>query len=120
MVVSSYVVLPHDPGMYDQGIFNREPLSIARIVLSFVWFISLAWLFNKFLPKLEKTIGWLLLPFGTRSLTAYIVHSFVIMGIASSVPNLTGFWQNTIIACAAILLTWAIVIVPGINRIVPR
>lgn len=120
IVASAIIVMPNDPGMYKQGIFSREPLGIARIALSFVWFIALAWLFNKFLPVLEKSVGWLLLPFGTRSLTAYIVHSFVLMAVALVLPTLDGFWLNTLVACAAILLTWAIVIIPGINRVVPR
>ena len=120
IIASAVIVMPNDPGMYKQGIFSREPLGIARIALSFVWFVTLAWLFNKILPLLEKTVGWLLLPFGTRSLTAYIVHSFVLMAVALVLPTLDGFWLNTLVACAAILLTWAIVIVPGINRIVPR
>lgn len=120
IVASAMIVLPNEPGLYKQDIFEREPLTLARILLSFVWFLSLAWLFNKALPLLEKTVGWLLLPFGTKSLTAYIVHSFVLMGIALFVPVVIGFWPNTFMACVALLITWAIVILPGINRIIPR
>jgi len=120
IVISALIILPTDPGMYKEEVFSREPLTLARIGLSFVWFVSLAWLFNKLLPWLEKTVGWLLLPFGTRSLTAYIVHSFVLMGLALSIPMTSGIWLNTIVACGAILLTWAVVQIPGINRVIPR
>jgi peptidoglycan/LPS O-acetylase OafA/YrhL len=120
IIFSALIVLPYDPSTYKLGIFSREPLMPARIGLSFLWFVALAWLFNRILPFLEKTVGWLLLPFGTKSLTAYIVHSFVLMGIALVLPSLPGFWQNTILACVAILITWAIVKLPGINRVIPR
>lgn len=120
IILSAVIILPLEPGSYTQNIFSREPLSIARICLSFIWFISLAWLFNRILPLLEKSLGWLLLPFGTKSLTAYIVHSFVMMAVALWIPLFTGFWQNTILVCIAVLVTWLIVTIPGINRVVPR
>ena len=120
IIVSALIILPKDPGTYSPEVFSREPLSLPRIGLAFVWFGTLAWLFNKLLPWLEKTVGWLLLPFGTRSLTAYIVHSFVLMGISLLLPPLYGSWLNTLIACGAILTTWAIIRIPDINRVIPR
>jgi hypothetical protein len=120
IVVSGAIILPYAPGSYSPEIFSREPLTFARILLSLVWFVSLAWLFNKVHPWMHKYIGWLLLPFGTRSLTAYIVHSFVLTAIAFFIPATSPFWLNTFIACIAILGTWLIVKTPGINRVIPR
>lgn len=120
IVLSAMIILPYDPGTYTLDTFSREPMSIARILLSFVWFIALAWLFNKILPWLEKYAGWLLMPFGTRSLTAYIVHGFVLMLIALLFPTSTSLLLNTLYVCIAVLGTWIIVRSPSINRFIPR
>jgi fucose 4-O-acetylase-like acetyltransferase len=120
IVVSAIIILPHDPGTYSRSVFSKEPMALARIALSFTWFIALAWLFNKILPWLEKYLGWLLLPFGTRSLTAYIVHGFILTIIALVVPSSTSFILNTLYVCIAVLGTWAVVRNPAINRFVPR
>ena len=120
IVLSAAIILPHDPGTYTRDVFGKEPLSLARIGLSFVWFVALAWLFNKTLRWLDTYIGWLLLPFGTKSLTAYIVHGFVLMMVALIIPLTTGFWINTLLVCVAILTTWTIVRIPHINRVIPR
>lgn len=120
VILSAILVLPQTPGEYHIDIFAREPLAPGRVLLSFIWFLTFAFIFNKALPWLEKTIGWLLMPFGTRSLTAYIVHSLPLMLIAFITPPTTSFWINTFIAIFAALMTWAIVKIPGINHIIPR
>lgn len=120
IVLSALVILPSTPGSYTLEVFTREPLSLARILLSFVWFVSLAWFFNKLLPWLEKWTSWLLLPFGTKSLTAYIVHSFILMAISFLFPVYREFWQNTLIVCITVLITLLVLRIPGINRVIPR
>lgn len=120
IVVSAMLILPHDPGTYTRAVFSKEPLALARILLAFVWFVALAWLFNKLLPILEKYIGWLLLPFGTRSLTAYIVHGFILTVIAVVFPSSTSWLLNTAYVCIAVLGTWVVVRTPAVNRYIPR
>lgn len=120
IVVSAMIILPHDPGTYNLDVFSKDPMTFARILLSFMWFTALAWLFNKILPWLEKYIGWLLLPFGTRSLTAYIVHGFVLTLIALLFPSSPSLPLNTLYVCVAVIGTWAIVRSPSINRFIPR
>ena len=120
IVVAEAIILPSSPGSYSHEVFTREPLSLPRIGLSLTWFVALAWLFNLLEPWLHKFVGWLLLPFGTRSLTAYIVHSFVLMLVSLAIPNTYEFWLNTLIAVIAIMGTWALLKIPNINRVVPR
>lgn len=120
IVVSAIIILPHDPGSYARAVFSKEPMALARILLAFLWFVALAWLFNKLLPLLEKCVGWLLLPFGTRSLTAYIVHGFILMAIALLFPPSTSWLLNSLYVCIAVLGTWALVRSPAINRYIPR
>lgn len=120
IALSATIILPNDPGSYRLDVFTREPLTLGRVGMAFVWFVTLAWLFNRALPVLSKSIGWILMPLGTHSLTAYIVHSFVLTALAFFVVRTETLWLNTIIAVAAILGTWAIIRIPGINRVIPR
>lgn len=120
IIWSAALFLPRTPGTTIHELFTREPLTMWRIGLSFVWFVALAWLFDKTLRLLEKTVGWLLLEFGTKSLTAYILHGFVLTAIAYFVPLTTPFWLNSLIAVFAILATWGLLRIPGINRVIPR
>lgn len=120
IVLSAIIILPHDPGSYNRAVFSKEPMALARILLAFTWFTALAWLFNKILHVLEKYVGWLLMPFGTRSLTAYIVHGFILTLIALLFPSSTSLLLNTVYVCVAVLGTWSIVRNPAINRYIPR
>jgi hypothetical protein len=120
VIWSALVVLPIAPGWYHTHLFSREPLAPARIGLAVVWFITLAYLFNKGLQWLEHSVGWLLMPFGTRSLTAYIVHSLPLMLIALFIPATNSFILNSLIAALAILATWTILKIPNLNKVIPR
>jgi hypothetical protein len=120
MVWSAAIILPNPPGQYIMQVFTREPLSLARVTMAFFWFTALAILFNKALPWLEKSVGWLLLPFGTRSLTAYIVHTLPLMIMSFLLPPTDSYIINTLLVIAAVLITWAIVKIPGINKVIPR
>lgn len=117
---SAATILPIAPGTYHLELFDREPLSPARVLMAFVWFITLAYLFNRGIRWLERSIGWLLMPFGTRSLTAYICHSLPLMLIALFVPSTSSFFINSLLVIVAIMATWTIVKIPGINRVIPR
>jgi hypothetical protein len=120
IVVSAYIALPNAPGFYHSDLFAKEPMSLMRVALAFVWFSSLAWVFNRFIKLLERSVGWLLIEFGTRSLTAYIVHSLPVMLISLVLPNTSDFWISSLLIIVAILSTWAILKIPNINRIIPR
>ena len=120
IIWSMMISLPMVPGTYHPPLFAREPLTFERIALSFLWFVALALLFQKILPWLQKSVSWLLLPLGTRSLTAYIAHAAPLMLIVAFVTPTTSFFVNTLLAVLAILTTWSIVRIPGINRIIPR
>ncbi len=117
---SAWIVVPTEPGTYLSPLFGREPLTLARIGLAFVWFVAFVWLFQQMLPWLQRWLGWLLLPIGARSLTAYIVHSLPLMLIPFLLPLSSSFWENSLLAIVSVLVTWAIVILPGINRFIPR
>lgn len=117
---SMSLILTQTPGVYIDPIFTRRPLSIATLPMAFLWFIGLLSLFVYLTPFLDKTARWLL-AFGQRSLTAYILH-IVPLVIVQFVfePSDGNFWLNTLLAVFCISATWALLQIPGINRLVPR
>lgn len=121
MYISAWMILPVAPGEVDLVFFSREPLTWARVLLSFVWFIGLLSLFQMILPYMKKYLGWLLLPFGERSLTAYIVHVVPLFIFQLLIAKLDGhFWINSFLALACVMLTWGILKIPHINKVIPR
>lgn len=120
IVVSGAIILPTNPGTYFPEIFQRDPITIARICLSFVWFLSLVWLFSRIEPFIERYAGWLFGPFGEKSLTGYIVHAFVLTAMALIFPPTSGFLLNSVLAIFAVLITWTIIKLPRINDFIPR
>lgn len=120
IAISASIILPAAPGTYDEVIFSREPLTAARIIIAFVWFIGLFSLFELTQRFLQRYFAWLLLPFGTKSLTAYILHALPLMICSLLFASMDNIWINSLTAAACILSTWALIKIPHINRIVPR
>lgn len=120
LVISAVIILPTEPGMFENTLFSRDPLTFERIVLSFIWFIGLISVFQMCMPLLKRYLGWLLSVFGGRSLTAYIVHIFPLMLCQLVISNTTNFWINSLLVTICVLLTWSILKIPHINKIIPR
>ena len=120
VVISAIIILPTAPGSYTEILFSREPLTFARILIAFIWFIGLFSLFELSQRVLQRYLGWLLLPFGTKSLTAYILHSLTLMACSLLVASSDNIWVNSLLTTVCILATWALLKIPHINRVVPR
>jgi len=120
IVISAVIILPTEPGSYEQTLFNREPLTLARIGIAFVWFVGLLSLFEYGQKFIEKYFAWLLLPFGAKSLTAYILHVVPLMACQLLIVEVDNIWLNTLLTTVCILLTWAIIKIPHINKVIPR
>lgn len=120
IIISGIMILPSAPGTYEQTLFSRDPLTLARVGVAFVWFAGLFSLFEYGQKFIQKYLGWLFLPFGTRSLTAYIVHVIPLMACQLLIAETGNIWVNTLLAATCIILTWAIIKIPHINRVIPR
>lgn len=91
-----------------------------RIPLSLLWFVGFAMTFHHFRKPIDRAFGWLLLPFGMRSLTAYIVHGPVIFAIAALAPTSLDIWYNTALGALAIVATWFIMTRKSVQKVVPQ
>lgn len=120
MIASAIIILPYTPGDYVNTIFGKDPVTLPTVLISFVWFYGLVQLFHLLLPVLERWFKWLLLPFGQRSLTAYILHTLPLMAIQFLFDSTTNIWINTLYTIACIAATRLLIAIPHINRFVPR
>lgn len=100
--------------------FSNNPLEPARVMLAFVWFSGLLALFHLIRVQLLRFTGWLLLPFGQASLTAYILQAVLLVPIVSFVPLTENFWLNGLIGVLVLLLHAALMRVPIVQRVLPR
>lgn len=120
ITISQVAVLATMPGEYESLVFSREPISFATILISFVWFGGLASMFHYVLPFLKRYLGWLLLTFGERSLTAYILHSIPLVLCQILFQGTMNFWINSLLVIGCILFTWGLLKIPHINKVIPR
>lgn len=120
MIASALVILPHDPGSYENTLFGKDPVTLATVLISFLWFYGLVQLFHLALPFLQRWLEWLLLPFGQRSLTAYILHALPLMAIQFLFDSTNNIWINTLYTVACIVATRLLLAIPHVNRVVPR
>lgn len=100
--------------------FSKDSISLLRALMAFLWFTGYLFVFIYFEKYIERWFGWLLRPIGTHSLTAYIVHGAVVIGISFLFVGSDNVLYNTLLGALAILTVWAIVKIPGINRVIPR
>ncbi len=100
--------------------FSNNPLVPARVALSFVWFAGLLALFHVIRPWLLRFAGWLLLPFGQASLTAYCLQAIVLLPIVTFVPLTANYWLNGLVGVLVILLFAGLIRLPIVQRVLPR
>ena len=87
---------------------------------AFVWFVGFLLLFNLAKRWIGKWLGWLLLPIGTRSLTAYILHGLVIVVVSYFTVAGDNLLINTLLGMFAILGVWALLRIPFVEKVIPR
>lgn len=100
-------------------LFVLAPFAFGRLVLSFLWFGGLLFLFHVGKKYFMKLAGWLLIPLGESSLSAYILHALLLPIIVIFLaPGSSGF--NTLAGIACVLLIWVLIRQPWISKIIPR
>lgn len=120
VILAELKVLSQVPGTYQSILFGREPITLATVAISFLWFLGLLSLFQYVLPFLKKWFGWLLLTLGERSLTAYILHIVPLVLCALLFKATTNIFVNTLLSLSCILFTWGLLKIPYINKVIPR
>ncbi len=105
---------------YLDGLFAKDTISIWRLLLAFIWFGGALLLFNRFGDWIGQRLGWLLLPFGTRSLSAYIVHGLALCIISFFIISNDNVFINSLLDICAIGIVWSLLRIPLVQRVLPR
>lgn len=101
-------------------IFTNNPMSIGRMLLSFVWFGGLMVIFHHFKAFIMKWFGWLLMPFGTASLNAYCLQAILFVFIQAAIPVSQSGIVNMLSTIVVVLIIWGILKIPLAQRVLPR
>ena len=98
--------------------FTSNPMSIGRILLAFLWMGGLFMFVHTFRLFIMRWFGWLLIPLGGRSLSAYCLQALLLPLIVITIP-VTVPILNTIVALGTVLLVWWLLRVPIVKRFLP-
>ena len=104
----------------NQAMTKETAFSAWRIPMALLWFAGFVMLFEYGQKFIGRWLGWLLLPFGMYSLTAYIIHGVVLFTTALLFADSTNIWYNSFIGTGAILATWLLLKFPYTHKIIPR
>jgi len=124
-VVTSVIFTFYAPNMgwltsyVNDTLFAKDSISLLRAGMAFLWFAGYLFIFYKLRRVISKTLNWLLIPVGTHSLTAYILHGVALCIISFYTIDTGNIWINTLLGIVAVILTWGLVKVPFVRRIVP-
>lgn len=98
--------------------FTSNPMAIGRIILAFLWMGGLFMFIHTLRPFIMRWFGWLLIPLGGRSLSAYCLQAILLPLIVVTIP-VTGQALNTIVALGTVLLVWWLLRIPIVKRLLP-
>jgi hypothetical protein len=104
---------------FNDGIFAKDSISLARAGFASLWFAGYMFVFYKFRHFIKKAFNWLLIPVGTHSLTAYILHGVALCLISFFTIGSGNFWENTFLGIVAVMITWGLLKIPFVRRVVP-
>jgi len=99
--------------------FDKERMPLARFAMFMVWFWAAFYLFRRFESYIVKSLGWLLLPFGTNSLYVYTVQAFIIFFIHLYLQK-GSVWFNFIVSVAIIALIRIMIQHKFLMKVIPR
>lgn len=100
-------------------LFSKDSISLLRATMAFLWFSGYMFVFYRLRHIIKKTLNWLLIPLGTRSLTAYILHGVAMCVISFFTVAGDNVWFNTLLGGIAVMITWALLNIPYVRRVVP-
>ena len=100
-------------------LFAKDSISLLRAVLAFLWFTGFIFIFYALRRGISKGFNWILIPIGTHSLTAYILHGIPLIIISSLTLSGTNVISNTLLGVAAVMMVWALLKIPFVRRVIP-
>lgn len=99
--------------------FEKSAIGPWRVIMAFLWFTGFILIFNLLGKYIGKAFGWLLLTFGTHSLTAYILHGVAICLISYFTIGSDSIVINSLLGIICILIVWAMIKIPFVQKVIP-
>lgn len=95
-------------------VFAKVDLRPGRLIASALVFTFMFFAVTVFWRRIQRVLGWLLLPLGQHALYAYAAHVILVVAVAIVVAPLNlGYpgpqWFNALIQIVSVLLIWALV-----------
>ncbi len=100
--------------------FANDPMQIGRMTFAFIWFTGGLLFLNMFRGIIMRLFGWLLIPMGERSLTAYILQALVLPFFVVLIPYTQNNLFNGMVGVVAILFIWWLMQTKIVSKIIPR
>ena len=119
IIATFYPAILGDASDTLNALFAKDTISLWRAGIAFLWFGGFILLFSIFGTFIQRFFGWLLLPIGTHSLTAYILHGVAICAISFVGLGSENILANTLLGATAILITWGLLKVPFVRKVIP-
>jgi hypothetical protein len=120
-IICTFVIPEQSLAASLNHLFTKEfAFNFWRIPMSLLWFVGFVLLFEYGQRWIGRWFGWLLLPFGTRSLTAYITHGAILFIIALLFDETSNIWYNTAVGTLAVIAAWAFIRLQIVQKLVPR
>jgi len=101
------------------GLFDKDTVSLWRAGLAFLWFTGFVFIFKFFHAFIAKRLGWLLIPIGTSSLTAYILHGLALCIISFFTIASENIVINTLLGVVAVMIVWSLLKIPFVRKVIP-
>ena len=100
-------------------LFAKDSISLLRAGIAFLWFAGFMFTFIILRKFISKAFNWLLIPMGTHSLTAYILHGVALCIISYVTISTENFWINSALGIVAVMIVWILIKIPFVRRIIP-
>lgn len=100
-------------------LFSNWPMQPGRMLLAFTWFGGLMAIFHVLREPLMKVLGWLLVPFGNMSLTAYCLQAIILPFIVIVTEARGQLWNMTV-GLLTLLIMWLLMKVKLVRTIMPQ
>ena len=100
--------------------FGDNPLMPGRIILSFIWFsggLAFIHILRKYILKYG---GWLLIPLGERSLSAYCLQALLLPLVVITIPISPHPIVNALVSLSVVLTCWALLQLKLVQKLLPR
>jgi hypothetical protein len=119
-LLTKFILPPGDVVTALNTYFSKDHIEFGALFVPLIVFCGFVLLFIKLEPFIERRLDWILMPFGTHSLTVYIIHGVFILLITYLVPSGQPLIINTLVGIFAILGTLLLLKVPWVRRFIPR